>query len=412
MSSLVKWLETYVLPPASRLAQLRWLVAMRDTFISLLPITMAGSIAMLFNSIIRAAKVQMHWDTFYSLMQPVVAIDNIIWEGTFALFAVYFAISWGYHLAKIYEVNRFAGSVASLVAFSMSISDSVKLRIDGDIVDIKNAFDIKQFSTMGLFTAIIFGCIGTALFITFYKARIRLKVDSSMPHAEWIAFSTLIPILLSIFIVGFVNYAFQRLTGTYFGNWLLTTIQRPLVNLGQGFGVVLLVTFLVQIFWFFGINGISVLTPVMDSLWLTPENINVTACCNILMFSKRKDYRTIAKMAVAPGIFNINEPIIFGLPVVFNPVYLIPFVVAPLVNVSLAYWATQAGLVNPVQIFVPTVMPPLIGPFLACNYDWRAIVLALINMVIALLIWMPFVFAADKIAKQDNNQRNFYLPQY
>ncbi len=85
MSSLVKWLETYVLPPASRLAQLRWLVAMRDTFISLLPITMAGSIAMLFNSIIRAAKVQMHWDTFYSLMQPVVAIDNIIWEGTFAL---------------------------------------------------------------------------------------------------------------------------------------------------------------------------------------------------------------------------------------------------------------------------------------------------------------------------------------
>ena len=82
MSSLVKWLETYVLPPASRLAQVRWLVAMRDTFISLLPITMAGSIAMLFNSIIRAAKVQMHWDTFYSLMQPVVAIDNIIWEGT------------------------------------------------------------------------------------------------------------------------------------------------------------------------------------------------------------------------------------------------------------------------------------------------------------------------------------------
>ena len=139
MSSLVKWLETYVLPPASRLAQVRWLVAMRDTFVSLLPITMAGSIAMLFNSIIRAAKVQMHWDTFYSLMQPVMAIDNIVWEGTFALFAVYFAISWGYHLAKTYEVNRFAGSIASLVAFSMSISDSVKLRIDGDVVEIGRA---------------------------------------------------------------------------------------------------------------------------------------------------------------------------------------------------------------------------------------------------------------------------------
>ena len=81
MSSLVKWLETYVLPPASRLAQLRWLVAMRDTFISLLPITMAGSIAMLFNSIIRAAKVQMHWDTFYSLIQPkIIAVNSPIVE--------------------------------------------------------------------------------------------------------------------------------------------------------------------------------------------------------------------------------------------------------------------------------------------------------------------------------------------
>ena len=106
---------------------------------------------MLFNSIIRAAKVQMHWDTFYSLMQPVVAIDNIIWEGTFALFAVYFAISWGYHLAKTYEVNRFAGSVASLVAFAMSISDSVKLHIDGDVVDIKNAlFNFLQWGYLQL----------------------------------------------------------------------------------------------------------------------------------------------------------------------------------------------------------------------------------------------------------------------
>ena len=78
MSSLVKWLETYVLPPASRLAQVRWLVAMRDTFISLLPITMAGSIAMLFNSIIRAAKVQMHWDTFYSLMQLIILFGKVL----------------------------------------------------------------------------------------------------------------------------------------------------------------------------------------------------------------------------------------------------------------------------------------------------------------------------------------------
>ena len=117
-------------------------------------------------------------------------------------------------------------------------------------------------------------------------------------------------------------------------------------------------------------------------------------------------------MALAPSVFNINEPVLFGLPVIFNPVYLIPFVVAPLVNVSLAYWITKIGWVNPVQIFVPSVMPPIIGPYLACNYDWRASVLSIINMLIALLIWMPFVFAADKIAQENTETRNFFMPQY
>ncbi|MBP2057579.1 PTS system cellobiose-specific IIC component [Lactobacillus colini] len=443
MSRLVKWLETYILPLATKLGQIRWLVALRDTFISLLPITMAGSLAMLFSSLIKAAKLQLGWDNFYRIMKPLLLIDNLVWNGTFALFAIYFALSWGYHLAKTYEVNRFTGATIALVSFTMSISDISKLKLGGTLIDVKNIVDTSQFSTMGLFTAIVFGLLGTAIFILTYRARLTLKFSTNnMPHSEWVAFSTLIPSLIAVFSVAGINYLFQGLTRTYFGNWLLTTIQSPLIKMGQGFGMVLLITFLVQAFWFFGINGISVLTPVIDSLWLTPENINVTAVRTgnkipylwvrdsfnvfawfggaggtlaliiaILVFSKRTDLRTVAKMALAPAVFNINEPVIFGLPVVFNPVYLIPFVIAPMVNVSLAYWVTKMGLVNPVQIFVPGVMPPFINSFLACNYDWRAIVLTLINVVIAVLIWMPFVFAADKIA-QDNDQRNFYVPQY
>ena len=444
MSKLVKWLETYILPLAAKLASVRWLVAMRDTFVTLLPITMAGSLAMLFNSLIDVFKTQWNLHYLANLLQPLVVVDNIVWNGTFALFAVYFAISWGSHIGKTFEVNRLVTSTIALVSYAMSITDIVKLKISTeDTVTFKNAVDITQFSTSGLFTAILFGGIGSLIFIFFYKAHFTLKVQSNMPHAEWVALSTLIPSLIAVFLVGFINYLFQRITGTYFGYWLLNSIQAPLVKLGQGFGVVLLITFLVQIFWFFGINGVSVFTPVIDSLWLTPENSNVTAVHNgthipylwvkdsfnvfvwfggaggtlalviaILIFSKRSDFRTIAKMALAPSVFNINEPVLFGLPVIFNPIYLIPFVIAPLVNVSLAYWITKIGWVNPVQIFVPSVMPPIIGPYLACNYDWRAIVLCIVNMIIALLIWMPFVFAADKIAQENNEARNFFMPQY
>lgn len=442
MSRVVAWLEDYILPLASKFGQIRWLVALRNAFISIMPITMAGSLAVLIKSLIEAARDHLGWTTFAYIMQPLVSISDIVWRGTFSLYALFLALALGYQLAKTYEVNRLAGPIISLASFTMSVASFMKLKLKGDNLVVRNVFDINQFSTMGIFTAILFGSFGMAIYILCYKARLTLRISSNMPHAEQVAFESLIPGMIAIFAIGAINYIFQVLTGSYFGNWLLHTVQEPLVKMGQGFGVVLLVTVLVQVFSFFGLNGLSVLSPILDSIWLTAQNVNVTAAKNgsfpqftwvrgsfdvfawvggtgatlgliiaILLFSKRSDYRTIAKVALAPGIFNINEPIIFGLPVVLNPVYMIPFVLAPLANVIVSYGATALGLVNRVQVAVPSIMPPIIGPFLACNYDWRAIILSIINIIIAVLIWMPFVFAADKIA-DTNNPRTFFSTQY
>ncbi|BAQ57626.1 PTS system cellobiose-specific IIC component [Lactobacillus acetotolerans] len=442
MNRLVSWLEDYILPFANRLAQVRWLVALRDAFISIMPITFAGSIAVLIKSLVEASKTHLDWKIFAFIMQPVVAISNVVWRGTFSLFALFLAFSLGYHLAKSLETNRLAGAIVSLASFTMSVANFTKLRVNGKNFFVHNAFDISQFSTTGIFTAILFGTIGVAIYVACYKARIIIHLSTSLPHAEQSAFDSLAPGIIAIFSVGAINYIFQLATGTYFGNWLLHSIQVPLVKMGQGFGMILLVTLLVQVFWFFGINGLGVLSPILDSIWLTAQNVNVTAARDsrippflwvrgsfdvfawfggaggtlmlivaILLFSKRSDYRTIAKVALAPGIFNINEPIVLGLPVVLNPVYFIPFVTAPLVNVVFSYLVSMMGLVNPVQVAVPSIMPPIIGPFLACNYDWRAIVLSLIDMLISLAIWTPFVFAADKIADA-NNSRSFFTTQY
>ena len=441
MNRLVRWLEDYVLPIASRLGRIRWLVALRDAFVSLMPITIAGSLAVLIKSLIEAAQTHLSWTTFAFAMQPLVSISNLVWRGTFSLFAFFFALALGYQLAKSFEGNRLAAALVSLSSFALSIASVAKIKFHGDSVTIKNAFDISQFSTTGLFTAILFGSIGFAIYLACYKARIMLHLSANMPHAEQAAFDSLIPAMIAIFGVGGVNYLFQTLTGEYFGTWLLNSIQLPLVKWGQGFGTVLLVTLLVQVFWFFGINGLGVLSPILDSIWLTAQNGNITAIKNghvppyvwvrgsfdvfawfggaggtlmlivaILIFSKRSDYRTIAKIALAPGIFNIGEPILLGLPVVLNPVYLIPFLLTPVVNVAFSYWVSIMGLVNPVQVAVPSVMPPIIGPFLACNYDWRAIVLSIINMLIALAIWTPFEIAADKIA--NNNPKKFFMTQF
>ena len=442
MSRLVKWLEDYVLPIASRLGQERWLVALRDAFISLMPITIAGSLAVLIKSLITAAKVHLGWNTFAFAMQPLVSISDLVWRGTFSLYACFFALALGYQLAKNFEGNRLAAAIVSLSSFSLSIANYAEIRLHGESVVVKNAFDISQFSTTGLFTAILFGSIGFLIYYACYKARFMLHLSTNMPHAEQAAFDSLIPAMVAIFIVGGINYLFQAVTHDYFGDWLLTTIQMPLVKWGQGFGTVLLVTLLVQVFWFFGINGLGVLSPILDSIWLTAQNGNITAATSgkvppyvwvrgsfdvfawfggaggtlmlivaILAFSKRSDYRTIAKIALAPGIFNIGEPILLGLPVVLNPVYLIPFLLTPVVNVAFSYWVSVMGLVNPVQVAVPSIMPPIIGPFLACNYDWRAIILSIVNMLIAFAIWSPFVIAADKIA-DTNNPKTFFTTQF
>ncbi|MBL1071295.1 PTS sugar transporter subunit IIC [Lactobacillus kitasatonis] len=442
MSRLVKWLEDYVLPIASRLGQVRWLVALRDAFISLMPITIAGSLAVLIKSLITDAKVHLGWNTFAFAMQPLVSISDLVWRGTFSLYACFFALALGYQLAKNFEGNRLAAAIVSLSSFSLSIANYAKIRFHGESVVVKNAFDISQFSTTGLFTAILFGSIGFLIYYACYKARFMLHLSTNMPHAEQAAFDSLIPAMVAVFSVGGINYLFQAVTHDYFGDWLLTTIQMPLVKWGQGFGTVLLVTLLVQVFWFFGINGLGVLSPILDSIWLTAQNGNITAATSgkvppyvwvrgsfnvfawfggaggtlmlivaILVFSKRSDYRTIAKIALAPGIFNIGEPILLGLPVVLNPVYLIPFLLTPVVNVAFSYWVSVMGLVNPVQVAVPSIMPPIIGPFLACNYDWRAIILSIVDMLIAFAIWSPFVIAADKIA-DTNNPKTFFTTQF
>lgn len=442
MQRFLSIFEKTILPLASRVARIKWLVALRDAFVSLMPITLAGSLSVLISSLIAAAKAQLGWKTFAMLMQPLVSISDLVWRGSFSLFALFFALAWGYQLAKSYEGNRLAGAIVSLASFALSVANYATINIAGKSKVISEVFDIKQFSTTGLFTAMIFGAIGTSIYLICYRARFSIHLSSTMPHAEQVAFDSLVPALIAIYSVGTINYAFHAVTRTYFGDLLLNVIQAPLTKMGQGFGMVLLVTFLVDAFWFFGINGLSVFTPVLDAIWLTPQNANIIAAhldkhvpflwakdsfsvfvwlggvgstlpllIMILALSRRNDAKTLAKVALAPSIFNINDPVLLGLPIVLNPVYVIPFLLVPLINSSIAYWISLLGLVNPVQVYVPVIVPPLFNAFLATNYDWRAIVLVLFIGVIDCLIWAPFVKAADRIADNDQ-ERTFFLPQF
>ncbi|EUJ22649.1 PTS system cellobiose-specific transporter subunit IIC [Listeria grandensis FSL F6-0971] len=453
MNGLTNFLEKYFVPVAAKIGSQKHLVALRDAFISTMPITMAGSIAVLLNAFFRDFPTSWGWTGFVEAMQPLIGVNGYVWAATLAIVSLVFAVSLGYNLSKVYEVDRLAGALVSLAAFVMNLSQTVAVdpiknailaanpKADVSMIQpVWGFLDLNQVNGTGLFTAMLFGFISTIIYAKLMRANITIKMPDSVPPAVSKAFAAIIPALVALYVCAIIDWSFVKITGLDVITWISKTIQEPLLALSQGYGAVLLVTFLVQLLWFFGIHGPNVLAPVLESLWGTAQlnNINEAAkgvagsdlpyqwvrgsfdayvwiggsggtlvlIIALLMFSKRADSRTVAKLSLGPGIFNINEPIMFGLPIVLNSIYLIPFIIAPMVMVTVAYFATVWGLVAPVKIAVVWVMPPLINSFLATGGDWMAPVISLINMVIAFLIWVPFVITANKVGVPEEEMKS------
>lgn len=446
MKAIMNWLEKYVVPVAVKIGSIKWLVALRDAFIGTMPATMAGSIAVLLNAFLRDFPTEWGWTGFVNAMAPVVAVNGVVWTGTIAVIGLIFAFSWGYNLSHVYGVDALSGGIVGLGAYLMSVSSAVVLNLpkalpakavkiitdaggvtDGRTITTGGIFQMGQLGATGLFTAMLFGGLATVIYIRLMKANIIIKMPDTVPPAVSKAFAAIIPATVAFYVVGIINYLFTKATGSAFIDWLSKTIQEPLLHASQGFGMVILITILVQIFWFFGIHGTNVLAPIIESIWTTAQLANVDAAqkgikipymwvrgsfdiyawiggaggtllliAAILVFSKRADNRTVAKLSLAPGLFNINEPIMFGLPIVLNAIYFIPFILAPVVMVSIGYFATYLGIVGPVKFQVLWVMPPLINAFLATG-DWMAPIVALVTMAVGFLIYVPFVLAANRI---------------
>lgn len=300
--------------------------------------------------------------------------------------------------------------------------------VKGASVKIPGYFNFNTyFGSYGFFTVMIMGAIAASIYIWLVKKNITIKMPDSVPPAVSKAFTGIIPAIGALYVPGIITWLFTTYGATSVIEFISRTLQNPLMKLSQGYGAVLLITLLVQVFWFFGIHGTNVLGSVISSIWLTAQLANISAynqgkslpytwtsssfdlyawiggagstlllLIAILLFSTREDQRSVAKLAFGPGIFNINEPVMFGLPVVLDPIYFIPFILAPVVMVTIGYFANMMGLVSPVKIQVVWSLPPILNSLIA-TLDWRAPLLQIVNMFVGFLIYIPFVKAANKI---------------
>lgn len=255
-------------------------------------------------------------------------------------------------------------------------------------------------------------------------------MPAGVPPTVVQSFAALIPAGIVMIVFFAVNAAFVA-CGTDAFTFIFTFLQTPLLGLGDTLGAMVIAYIFLHLFWFFGVNGGSVVgavfNPILTTLGL--ENLEaykagtelphiitqqfqdlfatfggcgstLSLLIAMLLFCKSKRITELGKLALVPGIFGINEPIVFGLPIVLNPTILIPFMLVPTLNIVITYFVMNMGIVPPCNgINVPWTCPVIISGFLATN--WVGSVLQGLLLILGVFVYMPFIKIMDKQYMQD-----------
>lgn len=446
-SKFMEMVQSNLLPIANKVGNQRFLVALRDSFIGTMPVVMTGSIALLANAFLVDIPEQFGLKQVTETFQWLVNINNLIFKGSISIVALLFIYCLGVNIAKIYKTDTLSAGLVALASFVISLGnsmtstykltnisqaklgdlfkDSEGIRVIGNNLEvtIKGLLPGSQISSNGYFTAIIVGFFSVIVFCKLMNKNWTIKLPDSVPPAIATPFLSIIPALVALYSVAIGTSIFMTLTGDLLIDWIYKVLQMPLLGLSQSFGVVVLVAVLTQFFWFFGIHGGNVMAPIMEGVFGVALLANLEAyqkhepipyvwtsvsygsfvwyatlglLIAIFWVSRNSHYREVAKLGIAPVMFNIGEPVMYGLPTVLNPILFVPFLVCPAVMSAIAYLATLWGLVSPVTQNVTWVMPPVLYGFFSTGFDWRAIILSLINLGVAVLIYIPFVKMANK----------------
>ncbi|WP_249930938.1 PTS sugar transporter subunit IIC, partial [Paenibacillus polymyxa] len=249
----------------------------------------------------------------------------------------------------------------------------------------------------------------------------------SVPSNVAVSFSALIPSIITVTVFSMLGFFFHKFTGLYLYDAVYNVVQQPLETIVQGLPGILVLMLVAQTFWVIGIHGNQMVKPIREPLLLGAITVNMTAydqglpipniitmpfwdvymsiggsgvtlalLISIMIASKREDMKEITKLSLGPGLFNINEPVIFGLPIMLNPLMAIPFIITPLITGTIGYFSTLLGFAGKAVVMVPWTTPPIINAYLSTGGSIGAVVTQIICIMVAIIIYFPFVKIANK----------------
>lgn len=396
------FMET-LLNSVSKISQNKYLVALRDGMVITVPFTILGSIFLIFNNLPFSG-----WSDFIA---PISDKLNPIVSITFGMLSLIVLVGISYQMTQLNKTDTVSGITISLIAFILLMMND-KLEVD-----------TTNFGSAGMFTAIITAIICGELLAFFYKKNWTIKLPDSVPPAVMKSFSALIPGSLTLLIMWIIRVVLNLNI-----NELITKLFSPLVVGVNSFPGIMLVCFLMCALWTLGIHGNNVVGSVSGPIFLTFLASNIEAVSNgqtppyivadgfllfgmnlggtgaiiglaiSMLFAKSKQYKALGKIGIFPSIFGISEPLMFGVPVVLNPMLAIPFIGIPLILQGVTYFLMKFRIIGPIIAAAPWTTPPVIAGFLITGGDWKAALWQGIEVVLAVLLYLPFFMKLDKIA--------------
>ncbi|MFF2450358.1 PTS sugar transporter subunit IIC [Neobacillus sp. NPDC058068] len=437
---MMNFVDKFIMPFANKLGSNRHLLAIRDALVGMIAITMIGSLSVLVTNLGAVPGVGKYYEKFMISIfgETWKTLGSDIWWGTLAFMTIFAVFGIANRLARSYGDDGFEAMLVSAASFFVLIPQvaNVSLTPEGGEAVTGGAWGFiswNYFNATALFTGIIVALVATEIFVRLAKVKfLIIKLPDGVPPAVSRSFAKLLPGMVTIFTVGLFGLLLRKFIsdGAYLNDWLNKVLVSPLTGAVDTLAFAILIVFLVHCFWILGLHGPNILggitTPLMTKLG--QDNINMyaqhvddlskyhvlsgsfldafvylggsgaTLGLIIAMFiAGRKRYKQLLALGTPPGIFQINEPILFGLPIVLNPIWFIPFILSPIIMTIVAYSSISLGLVHPVVADIPWVTPAIVGGLLATGGHVSGAILAAVNLVISIVIYLPFVFVTGRI---------------
>lgn len=437
---MFNFLQKYLMGPMGKIAQLKIVRAVMAAGMASIPFTIVGSMFLVLNVLpVSFPFLEGFFNATFFKISDLYMIANTM---TMGILSVYFAIVFAYELTSIerdeqnINVNPLMGALLSVFAFFMCIPELI---LDGGKISLVSSMThtetivsgirmgsfVDRLGTSGIFTGIIMSIIAVELYCMCVKRNWIIKMPDVVPPGVSRSFTALIPTFVIAFVVMIINGGLVAL-----GTDIFKMIAIPfsfVTNLTNTWLGIMVIYFLIHALWIVGIHGANIITSFLAPIVLANMAANANganfplagefnnsyvtiggsgATLGLIIFiafmAKSDQLKVLGKASLVPGIFNINEPIIFGMPIVYNPYLAIPFFLAPMASASLAYFAIKLEIVRPMLAQMPWPSPVGLGAFVGSGGDWKAAVLAVLCAVLAFAIWFPFIkFYDNKLLEEE-----------